>query len=597
MASPTVADYLLERLRAWDVRHVFAFPGDGINGILAAWGRADNKPQFVQARHEEMAAFEAVGYAKFTGQLGVCMATSGPGAIHLLNGLYDAKLDHVPVVAIVGQTSRSAMGGSYQQEVDLLSLFKDVASDYVQMVTVPEQLPNVLDRAIRVALAERAPTAIIIPSDVQELPYSAPTHAFKMVPSSLGVDWSTTTADDQGIAKAAEILNAGRKVAILAGQGARGARKELEQVADLLGAGVAKPLLGKDVLSDELPYVTGSIGLLGTRPSYEMMMNCDTLLTVGSSFPYTQFLPAFDQARGVQIDIDGKMIGMRYPNELNLIGDSAATLRALIPHLRRKEDRSWREGIEDNVDKWWRSMEAEAEVEADPINPMLVFHELSSRLPLDAIVCADSGSSANWYARQLKFRGDMRGSLSGNLATMGPGVPYGIGAKFGHPDRPVIVFAGDGAMQMNGLAELITIKHYWEQWSDPRLIIAVLHNNDLNQVTWEMRAMEGAPTFTESQRLPDVSYEGFARSLGLGGIAVDKPEQVAAAWDQALAADRPTVLDFRTDPDVPPIPPHATFEQAKDLAKALLHGDPNSLGVVKEGIMTKVREVIPGKDS
>jgi len=597
MASATVADYLLERLRAWDVRHVFAFPGDGINGILAAWGRADNKPQFVQARHEEMAAFEAVGYAKFTGSLGVCMATSGPGAIHLLNGLYDAKLDHVPVVAIVGQTSRSAMGGSYQQEVDLLTLFKDVASDYVQMVTVPEQLPNVLDRAIRTALAERAPTAIIIPSDVQELAYSAPTHAFKMVPSSIGVDWSTTTADDRGIAKAAEILNAGSKVAILAGQGARGARKELEQVADLLGAGVAKPLLGKDVLSDELPYVTGSIGLLGTRPSYEMMMNCDTLLTVGSSFPYTQFLPAFDQARGVQIDIDGKMIGMRYPNELNLIGDSAATLRALIPHLRRKEDRAWRMSIEDNVAQWWRSMEAEADVPADPINPMLVFRELSSRLPLDAIVTADSGSSANWYARQLKFRGDMRGSLSGNLATMGPGVPYGIGAKFGCPGRPVIVFAGDGAMQMNGLAELITVKHYWEQWSDARLIIAVLHNNDLNQVTWEMRAMEGAPKFTESQRLPDVSYEGFARSLGLNGIAVDKPEQVAPAWDQALAADRPTVLDFRTDPDVPPIPPHATYEQAKDAAMALLKGDPNGWGIIKEGVMTKVREVIPGKDS
>ena len=366
-----MADYLLERLRAWDVQHVFGYPGDGINGILAAWGRADNKPQFVQARHEEMAAFEAVGYAKFTGKVGVCMATSGPGAIHLLNGLYDAKLDHVPVVAIVGQTSRSAMGGSYQQEVDLLSLYKDVASDYVQMVTVPEQLPNVLDRAIRIALAERAPTAVIIPSDVQELPYSAPTHAFKMVPSSLGVDWAATTADDQGIAKAAEILNAGSKVAILAGQGARGARAELEQVAELLGAGVAKPLLGKDVLSDELPYVTGSIGLLGTRPSYEMMMNCDTLLTVGSSFPYTQFLPAFDQARGVQIDIDGKLIGMRYPYELNLVGDSAATLRALIPHLRRKEDRSWREGIEDNVAKWWRSMDAEAEVAADPVNPML----------------------------------------------------------------------------------------------------------------------------------------------------------------------------------------------------------------------------------
>ncbi len=596
MASPTVGDYLLERLRAWDVQHVFAYPGDGINGILAAWGRADNKPQFVQARHEEMAAFEAVGYAKFTGNVGVCMATSGPGAIHLLNGLYDAKLDHVPVVAIVGQTSRSAMGGSYQQEVDLLSLFKDVASDYVQMVTVPEQLPNVLDRAIRVALTERTVTAFIIPSDVQELEYSAPTHAFKMVPSSLGVDWASSAPDDQGIAKAAEILNAGGKVAILAGQGARGARAELEQVADVLGAGVAKALLGKDVLSDELPYVTGSIGLLGTRPSYEMMMNCDTLLSVGSSFPYTQFMPAFGQARGVQIDIDGKMIGMRYPYELNLVGDAAATLRALLPRLRRKEDRGWRMSIEDNVAKWWRSMDAEAQVAADPVNPMLLFHELSSRLPENAIVTADSGSSANWYARQLKFSGEMRGSLSGNLATMGPGVPYGIGAKFGQPGRPVIVFAGDGAMQMNGLAELITVKHYWQQWSDPRLIIAVLHNNDLNQVTWEMRAMEGAPKFTESQALPDVSYEGFARSLGLGGIAVDKPEQVGPAWDRALAADRPTVLDFRTDPDVPPIPPHATFEQAKDLAKALLHGDPDSLGIVKEGLMAKAREIIPGKD-
>ncbi len=593
--APTVADYLLERLRAWDVQHVFAYPGDGINGILAAWGRADNKPQFIQARHEEMAAFEAVGYAKFTGRFGVCMATSGPGAIHLLNGLYDAKLDHVPVVAIVGQTNRSAMGGSYQQEVDLLSLFKDVASEYVQMVTVPEQLPNVLDRAIRTAVAERAPTALIIPADVQELDYSAPTHAFKMVPSSLGAEWPVTSPDDTAILRAAEVLNSGRKVAILAGHGARGARHELEEIAELLGAGVAKPLLGKDVLSDELPYVTGAIGLLGTRPSYEMMKHCDTLLTVGSSFPYTQFLPEFGQARGVQIDIDGKFIGMRYPYEVNVVGDAAATLRALIPHLKSQDDRSWREAIEASVAGWWRSMDAEADVAADPVNPMLVFRELSARLPADAIVTADSGSSANWYARQLRFRGDMRGSLSGNLATMGPGVPYGIGAKFGHPDRPVIVFAGDGAMQMNGLAELITIKHYWEEWADPRLIVAVLHNNDLNQVTWEMRAMEGAPKFTESQRLPDVSYAGFARSLGLAGIAVDEPGQVGSAWDQALAAGRPAVLDVRTDPNVPPIPPHATFEQAKDAAMALLKGDPDRWGVLKEGLMTKAREMLPGR--
>jgi pyruvate dehydrogenase (quinone) len=593
--APTVADFLLERLRAWDVRHVFAYAGDGINGILAAWGRAENDPQFIQARHEEMAAFEAVGYAKFTGRVGVCMATSGPGAIHLLNGLYDAKLDHVPVVAIVGQTNRSAMGGSYQQEVDLLSLFKDVASEYVQMVTVPEQLPNVLDRAIRTAMAERAPTALIIPADVQELEYSAPAHAFKMVPSSLGTDWPVTAPQDEAILRAAEVLNAGSKVAILAGQGARGARAELEEVAELLGAGVAKPLLGKDVLSDELPYVTGAIGLLGTRPSYELMMNCDTLLTVGSNFPYTQFLPDFGQARGVQIDIDGKFIGMRYPYEVNLVGDAAATLRALIPHLKRQEDRSWREGVEAGVERWWRSMDAEADVEANPINPMLLFRELSTRMPANAIVAADSGSSANWYARQLKFRGDVRGSLSGTLATMGPGVPYGIGAKFGHPDRPVIVFAGDGAMQMNGLAELITVKHYWEQWADPRLIIAVLHNNDLNQVTWEMRAMEGAPKFVESQQLPDVSYEGFASSLGLLGIAVDEPGQVGPAWDRALAADRPVVLDVRTDPDIPPIPPHATFEQAKDAALALLKGDANRWGVLKEGLLTKAREVLPGQ--
>jgi pyruvate dehydrogenase (quinone) len=593
MAAPTVADYLLERLRAWDVEAVFAYPGDGINGILAAWGRADNQPKFVQSRHEEMSAFEAVGYSKFTGRVGVCIATSGPGAIHLLNGLYDAKLDHVPVVAIVGQTNRSAMGGSYQQEVDLLSLFKDVASDYVQMVTVPEQLPNVLDRAIRVALTERAPTAIIIPADVQELEYSAPTHAFKMVPSSLGLDWPTVVPGDDAITRAAEILNAGRKVAILAGSGARGARAELERVAELLGAGVAKPLLGKDVLSDELPYVTGSIGLLGTRPSYELMKGCDTLLTVGSSFPYTQFLPAFDQARAVQIDIDGKMIGMRYPYEVNLVGDAAATLRALIPHLERKEDRSWREDIEAKVTRWWEVMEAEAMVGADPVNPMRLFHELSTRLPGNAIVAADSGSAANWYARQLKFHGDIRGSLSGTLATMGPGVPYGIGAKFGHPDRPVIVFEGDGAMQMNGLAELITIKHYWQEWSDPRLIIAILHNDDLNQVTWEMRAMQGAPKFPESQTLPDVDYAAFAASLGLLAINVDKPDEIGPAWDRALAAARPTVLDVRCDPNVPPIPPHATFEQAKNAAKAMLHGDEDRWGVIKEGVKTKVQEFLP----
>jgi pyruvate dehydrogenase (quinone) len=592
MSKQTVADYLLERLRAWDVEHVFAYPGDGINGILAAWGRADNQPMFVQSRHEEMSAFEAVGYAKFSGRVGVCMATSGPGAIHLLNGLYDAKLDHVPVVAIVGQTNRSAMGGSYQQEVDLLSLFKDVASDYVQVVNVAEQLPNVLDRAIRVALAQRCPTALIIPADVQELPYSAPTHEFKMVPSSLGIEWPAVSPDDAAIARAAEVLNAGSRVAMLVGTGARGARDELKEVADLLGAGAAKALLGKDVLSDELPWVTGSIGLLGTRPSYELMRDCDTLLTVGSSFPYSQFLPKFDECRAVQIDIDGRMIGMRYPYEVNLVADSKAALRALIPLLRRKEDRSWRETIEANVSRWWETMRREAMVSADPINPLRLFSELSPQLPDNAIVTADSGSAANWYARNLQFRGNIRGSLSGTLATMGPAVPYGIGAKFAHPDRPVIAFAGDGAMQMNGMAELITVTRYWRDWDDPRLIVAILHNNDLNQVTWEMRAMGGAPKFVESQALPDVDYAGFAASLGLNALAVKDPDELADAWRQALSAERPSVLDVYTDPDMPPIPPHATWDQFKATSAAVLAGDENRVGFVKTGLKTKAQELL-----
>ena len=493
--------------------------------------------------------------------------------------------------------TRSAMGGSYQQEVDLLSLYKDVASDYVQMVTVPEQLPNVVDRAIRVAMTQRAPTALIIPADVQELPYSPPSHAFKMVPSSLGIQWPAISADEEAIKRAAEVLNEGQKVAMLVGAGAREAREELTEVADLLGAGAAKALLGKDVLSDELPWVTGSIGLLGTRPSYELMRDCDTLLTVGSSFPYSQFLPQFGQAKAVQIDVDGRMIGMRYPYEINIVADAKTALRALIPLLRRKEDRSWRQGIEKNVARWWETMEMEAMVSANPINPLRLFSALSPQLPDNAIVTADSGSAANWYARNLRFRGGIRGSLSGNLATMGPAVPYAIGAKFAHPQRPVIAFSGDGAMQMNGMAELITIKRYWQQWDDPRLIVAVLHNNDLNQVTWEMRAMAGAPKFVESQVLPDVDFAAFAAALGLNAVSVKDPEELGNVWREALSADRPTVLDVYTDPDMPPIPPHATWDQFKSATAAVLGGDEDRAGFVKVGLKTKAQEFLPHKKS
>ncbi|AKH86213.1 thiamine pyrophosphate-binding protein [Streptomyces sp. CNQ-509] len=591
-----VSDYVLERLRAWKVEHVFAYPGDGINGLLAAWGRADNSPRFVQARHEEMSAFQAVGYAKFSGRVGVCAATSGPGAIHLLNGLYDAKLDHVPVVAIVGQTNRSAMGGSYQQEVDLLSLYKDVASDFCEMVTVPEQLPNVLDRAMRTAIARRTVTALIIPADVQDLDYSAPEHAFKMVPSSIDMSNYDPVPAEPDIERAAELLNAGEKVAILVGQGARGARREVMEVADRLGAGVAKALLGKDVLDDELPYVTGAVGLLGTRPSYELMQDCDTLLVIGSSFPYSQFLPEYGQARAVQIDVDAHMVGLRYPFEVNLVGDARATLRRLLPQLRQARDGGWRKGIEQKNARWWQVMERRAAVDADPVNPEYVVHCLNGLLPENVILTADSGSAANWYARHLRLRDGMRGSLSGTLATMGPGVPYAIGAKFAHGERPAIALVGDGAMQMNGLAELITIQKYWQDWEDPRLIVAVFNNHDLNQVTWEMRAMNGAPQFLPSQSLPDVAYADFARSLGLGGIRVDKPDQVQHAWETALAAEEPCVLDFHTDPAVPPIPPHATLDQIEAAAASVLKGDSDRAAMLRQGIKAKAQEMLPGRD-
>ncbi|MGW8701117.1 thiamine pyrophosphate-requiring protein [Streptomyces eurythermus] len=594
--STKVSDHILERLRAWGVEEVFGYPGDGINGLLAAWGRAENQPRFVQSRHEEMSAFEAVGYAKFSGRLGVCAATSGPGAIHLLNGLYDAKLDHVPVLAIVGQTNRTAMGGSYQQEVDLHTLYKDVASEFVETVTVPEQLPNVLDRAIRTAYARRCPTALIIPGDVQELDYSPPTHAFKMVPSSLGMSEFTATPTDEALRRAADVLNAGEKVALLVGQGAAGAVAEVREVAELLGAGVAKALLGKDVLSDELPYVTGPIGLLGSRPSYELMRDCDTLLTIGSSFPYTQFMPEFGKARAVQIDIDAHMIGMRYPYEVNLVGDAQATLRRLIPLLTAEgRSRKWYDTVCANVKRWHQTMERRAAVAADPINPEYVARSLDALLPDNAILTSDSGSVANWYARHITMRPGMRGSLSGTLATMGPGVPYAIGAKFAHPDRPVFALVGDGAMQMNGLAEMITAAKYRDLWSDPRLVVAVWNNQDLNQVTWEMRAMEGAPSFLPSQSIPDVQYAAFARSLGLTGIRVEKPEDVEAAWRAGLEADGPAVLEFLTDPAVPPIPPHASWEQMEATAASILKGDADRGSVIKQGLKAKVQEFLPGR--
>lgn len=592
--AETVSDFMIARLHEWGVGRIYGYPGDGINGIMGALDRAQDKIEFIQVRHEEMAAFMACGHAKFTGEVGVCLATSGPGAIHLLNGLYDAALDHQPVVAIVGQQQRAALGGSYQQEVDLISLFKDVAHEYVHMVTTPEQMRHVVDRAVRIAMAERAVTCIIIPHDVQELDaVEKPPRLHGTVHSGLGYSQPRVVPAMNDLQRAAAILNEGTKVAMLVGAGALRAGNEVVAVADMLGAGIAKALLGKAVVPDSLPYVTGAIGLLGTKPSWDMMKNCDTLLMVGSSFPYSEFLPEEGQARGVQIDIDARMINIRYPMEAGLVGDAAETLRELMPLLERKADRSWREEIERGVADWWKVLEARAMNEADPINPQRVFWELSPRLPEGCILTSDSGSAANWYARDLKIRAGMMGSLSGGLATMGPGVPYAIAAKFAYPNRPVIALVGDGAMQMIGNTELVTVMKYWKRWEDPRFIVMVLNNRDLNQVTWEQRALAGDPKFEASQTLPDFPYAAYAELLGLVGIRVDSPDKVGPAWDQALNADRPVVLEAYTDPDVPPLPPHITLKQAKAYMSALAKGDANAFGIIKASIKEWADGVLP----
>jgi pyruvate dehydrogenase (quinone) len=579
--AATVGDFLLQRLASWGVHRVFGYPGDGINGIMGAFGRTD-EIEFIQARHEELAAFMACAHAKFTGEVGVCVATSGPGAIHLLNGLYDAKMDHQPVVAIVGQQKRAALGGDYQQEVDLISLFKDVANEYVHMATTPAQVRHLVDRAVRIARDQRTVTCIIFPNDVQELDaVETPPREHGTVHTGIGYTSQLTVPNQADVMRAAEVLNAGNKVAMLVGAGALHATDEIIEVANLLGAGVAKALLGKAAVPDDLPFVTGSIGLLGTVPSWNMMTDCDTLLMVGSGFPYSEFLPKEGQARGVQIDISGRMLNLRYPMEIGLIGDSKATLRELIPHLRAKQDRDWRQRIEQDVARWWSVLEDRAMNEAKPINPQRVFWELSPRLPDNCILTCDSGSAANWYARDLKMRRGMMASLSGGLATMGPGVPYAIGAKYAHPDRPVIAMVGDGAMQMNGINGLVTIAKVWREWADPRLTIMVLNNGDLNQVTWEQRVMAGDPKFEASQVVPDFPYAGYADLLGLQGIRVDRPEDIGPAWDRALSSNVPTVIEMITDPDVPPLPPHIQPKHAKAYLSALLHGDPDSIGIIK----------------
>src|SRR3954452_24022873 len=591
----TSADFLLQRLHENGVRRIYWYPGDGINAIVGALDRQKELIEFVQVRHEEQAAFMACAHAKWTGEVGVCVATSGPGAIHLLNGLYDAKLDHAPVLAIVGQQSRMALGGSYQQEVDLQTLFKDVAHEYCELALVPDQIRHLVDRAHRIALDQRAVTCLIVPNDVGEAEaVPEPPRKHGSIHSSPGWSAPRVVPTRSDLERAGEILTAGEKVAILVGQGARGATNEVMALAEKLGAGVAKALLGKTVLDDGLSYCTGSIGLLGTKPSWTLMNECDTFLMIGSSFPYSEFLPEPGQARGVQIDLDGRMLNIRYPMELGLVGDAKATIEELLPLLRAKTDASWRTQIEEEVGEWWRLIEARAMQDADPINPQRLFWQLNHHLPEDAIVTSDSGSAANWFARNVKLGPTHLASLSGNLATMGAGVPYAIAAKFTHPGRPAVALVGDGAMQMNGMAELITAAKYYETWADRRLVVLVLNNRGLNQVTWEQRALEGDPKNPSTQQIPDVRFADFARLIGLDGLRIESPDAIDAAWEEAFAADRPFVIAAVVAPEGPPLPPHIMLEEANPFMHALRGGAPDPRPLISQSFKQKVLEFLPG---
>lgn len=590
-----VAEFLVDRLLQWNIRRIYGYSGDAINPILAALAKRQDEISYVQARHEEMVAFMACAHAKFTGEVGVALATSGPGAIHMLNGLYDAKLDNQPVVAIVGQQTRLALGTDFMQEVDLANLYKDVAGDYVQVAMVAQQVRHLLDRAIRIAKAERAVTCLIIPVDVQTedaKPHPKREHGQSF--TGIGYSAPRVVPQQSELIKAAEVLNSGEKIAMLVGSGCLGATEEVLSVADVLQAGVAKALLGKAVLSDELPFVTGAIGLLGTRASWDLMQNCDTLFMLGSSFPYSEFLPKEGKARGVQIDLAPQNVSLRYPMEVNLVGDAKETLGELLPLLNRKTRGAWREKVEKSVDAWWKTVAERAETAAEQfVNPQAFFWHLNSNLPDNAIVIPDCGTSTVWVARDLKLRPGMMFSTSGGLATMGCAMPYSIAAKFAWPDRPVFAFVGDGAMQMNGMSELITVAKHWKEWSNPALTVVVLNNRDLNFVTWEQRGTVGMPRFANSQDVPDVRYDEFARSLGLNGIRIDSREQLEDSWSSALCSDKPTVIDLIVDPNLPPLPPHISFKEAKAFVESM-KADPERESAFFNAVKQMAPSLFPG---
>lgn len=581
----TTGDVIIEKLIAWGVDTAFGIPGDGINGIFESLRKNQDKIRFIQCRHEEAAAFAACGYSKFTGRLGVCFATSGPGAIHLLNGLYDAKLDGAPVLAITGHTYHDQLGTHYQQEIDIIPLFKDVAG-YNQMILGSKHASVIVDLACRAALSGKCVAHLTCPADIQEQTWSDETSSLKFVKGHTSVAWRPpiVVPQTETLESAAALLNSAKKTVILAGAGALGAADELEKVADILGGPIIKPLLGKASVPDDSPYTTGGIGLLGTRPSEIAMEACDSLLIVGSSFPYERWYPKPDQAKCVQIDVDPKRLGLRYPVDVGLSGDAKATLQALIPMLRARDDRSLLLEAQAGM-KEWRSLMAERENREDsPVKPQVVARHVNDLLQPDAIVTTDSGTITTWAARHIHMKRGMQFSCSGNLATMAPGLPYAIGAKAAYPDRQVVAFVGDGGFSML-MADFVTaVKH------DLPIKVVIIKNNTLGQIKWEQMIFLGNPEYEVA--LHPIDFARFAECCGGVGFRCEKPEEVRPALEAAFNSPKAAIVEATVDPFEPPYPPSATPKQALKFAESLLRGEPDAGKIMASVLKDKVKELI-----
>jgi pyruvate dehydrogenase (quinone) len=593
--AETVSDVVIERLKDWGVTRVFGFPGDGIGAFDGALGKADRDGKgirYIRPTHEEICALMATAHAKFTGEVGVCVATSSPGGFHMLNGLYDAQMDNQPVVAIVGQQGLDSLGTFTQQESNLERVFQDVAC-YVQTVVSPAQVEAVVDTAFRTAKARLQPAVVVLPHDVQAMKAVTPPVAHWVARASRVPASSAITPSEPELRKAADILNAGERVTFLVGAGAQGATDEVLRAAELTGAGIITALRGKDVVPGDVPYHTQQVGLLGSLPSLHQIQDCDTLLMLGTNYPYGEFLPATGSARGIQVDLKPEQMGVRYPTEVNLWGDVKATLQALIPLLTPTDDLSWQRDLADQMQGWEREEEAQAMASYDDgANPRRFFHELNKRLPEGVIVTTDAGTTADWYAHHLRFRRGMRGDLSGRLATMLAAMPYATAAKFAFPDRPVVCTIGDGAFQMLGMNELITMKKYLNGFANKQFVVLIMHNNDLGQVSWEMRTEDANPVWRASQDVESIDYAGYARLLGFQGIRVEDDEGAASAIETALAHDGVTVIDAIVSRSIPPLPPDITKKYAKNTGLSLLKGDPFEFEVIRDSATALATEGI-----